>query len=513
MPQQLVECIPNFSEGRRPEVIDAIVEAITAVEGVILLDLSSDKDHNRSVLTFVGDPKAVEEAAFQGIAKAAELIDMDKHDGEHPRMGATDVVPFVPISGLNIEDCVAIAQRLGKRVGEELKIPVYLYEKAATRPGRRNLAAVRRGEYEGIKAEIGKEKKREPDFGPQKLGSAGAVAIGARQPLIAYNVYLTTDDVSIAKSIARVVRHLSGGLRFVKAAGFLVDGKAQVSMNLTNYQKTPLARVVEAIRREAQRYGVAIQKSELVGLIPQQALEEAATWYLQLHDFDPQQVLERRIESAQNEGDRQELGAFLSSLASSDPTPGGGSAAAHAGALAAALVAMVARLSLGKKKFKDIEPQMRELAEAADTLREAFSLAAEQDAQAFNQVITAFKLPKESDKEIKARDKAIQQATLEASRVPLGVAEMSVDCLRLALQAAEFGNINAISDAGTAAGLAEACLNGAGLNVRINLSSLGSHAEGGKMMTQLRKLEQSAKKIHSELRQQIESRAGLSLDE
>jgi glutamate formiminotransferase/formiminotetrahydrofolate cyclodeaminase len=512
MPKQLVECIPNFSEGRSPDVVDAIVAAIVAVEGITLLDRSSDEDHNRSVITFVGDPKAVEQGAFQGIAKAAELINMDEHLGEHPRMGATDVVPFVPISGLSMQDCIALAQRVGRRVGEELNIPVYLYEEAATRSARRNLAAVRRGEYEGIKAEIGKEEKRTPDFGPNKLGTAGAIAIGARQPLIAYNVYLTTDDVSIAKQIAKSVRHSSGGFRYVKGAGFLVDGKAQVSMNLTNHLKTPIAPVVEAIRRAAQHYGVAIEKSELIGLAPQQALENAATWYLQLHDFDPQQVLERRMESAQSEGDSQELGDFLSSLASADPTPGGGSAAAHSGALAAALVAMVARLSIGKKKFKNIEAQMREMSEKADQLREAFSAAVEQDALAFQQVMAAFKLPKETEKDKKARAQAIKEATLEAARVPLEVAQMAISCLNLASRAAELGNINAISDAGTAAGLALACLNGAGLNVRINLSSIDSNAETNKMITKLRKLEADAQKLNAELRQHIEKRAGFDLD-
>jgi len=512
MAKQLVECIPNFSEGRRPEVVDAIVGAIIAVDGITLLDRSTDEDHNRSVVTFVGNPKAVEQAAFQGIAKAAELVNMNEHVGEHPRMGATDVVPFVPISGISMQDCVAMAQRVGRRVGEELDIPVYLYEEAATRPARRNLAAVRRGQYEAIKAEIGKEEKRAPDFGPEKLGEAGAVAIGARQPLIAYNVFLTTDDVSIAKQIAKSVRHSSGGFHYVKGAGFLVDGKAQVSMNLTNYKKTPIAPVVEAIRREAKRFGVSIEKSELIGLAPQEALENAAVWYLQLHDFDPQQVLERRMEGAQNEGDRQELGDFLSSLASSDPTPGGGSAAAHSGALAAALIAMVARLSMGKKKFKDIEPQMGELRDKADQLREAFSLAVEQDALAFQQVMVAFKLPKETEPDKKTRAQSINAATLRAAQVPLEVAQMAIDCLQLALKAAELGNINAISDAGTAAGLALASLNGAGLNVRINLSSIDSNAETKKMMAKLHILEADAQKINLDLRQHIEKRGAFALD-
>ena len=293
--RKIVECVPNFSEGRRKEVIDQIAEAIAIVPDVHVLDVQSDADHNRTVVTFVGEPEAVEEAAFRGIGKAAELIDMNLHRGEHPRMGAADVVPFVPIKGVTMEDCVAIARRVGERVGRELDIPVYLYEEAATRPERRNLAEVRRGEYEGIKAEIETNPERMPDFGPQHLGKAGATAIGARPPLIAFNVYLGTDDVEVAKAIARAVRHSSGGLRYVKALGLLVKSKAQVSMNLTDYRQTPVHRVVEMIRREADRYGVAVMESELIGLIPNEALVEAAKFYLQLDGLSSDQILEGRL--------------------------------------------------------------------------------------------------------------------------------------------------------------------------------------------------------------------------
>ncbi|MFQ5611811.1 MAG: glutamate formimidoyltransferase [Anaerolineae bacterium] len=293
--KQIVECIPNFSEGRRPEVVEQIVAAIDEVEGVKMLDYSSDADHNRSVVTFVAPPETVIEAAFAGIGKAAELIDMTRHEGGHPRMGATDVCPFVPIRGVTMDDCVALARELGRRVGDELQIPVYLYEAAAARPERQNLATVRKGQYEGIKAEIATNPDRAPDFGPAEMGAAGATAIGARAPLIAFNVYLTTGDVEIAKKIGKAVRHSGGGLRFVKGMGLLVDGKAQVSMNLTDYTKTPVFRVVEMIRREAQRYGVGIESTELIGLIPQQALIDSAVWYLQLDGFAPEQVLESRL--------------------------------------------------------------------------------------------------------------------------------------------------------------------------------------------------------------------------
>jgi glutamate formiminotransferase len=292
MMPQIVECVPNFSEGRRPKVIDAIVTAIKDVAGVKVLDVKPDADHNRTVVTLVGGVEAIEEAAFQGIAKAVELIDMEAHQGEHPRVGAADVVPFVPIQGVTMEDCVAMAARVGARVGSELQIPVYLYEAAATSPDRRNLADVRRGEYEGLKYDIEFNPAREPDFGPKKLGKAGATVIGARPPLVAFNVYLTTDDVSVAKKIARAVRHSSGGLRYVKALGLLVEGRAQVSMNLTDYRRTPIHRVMEMIRSEVRRYGLGVAGTEIVGLVPQQTLLDAALYYLQLEGFRPEQVLE-----------------------------------------------------------------------------------------------------------------------------------------------------------------------------------------------------------------------------
>lgn len=297
MEQQLVECVPNFSEGRRAEVIEAIVDAMRR-PGIAVLDVESDGDHNRSVVTLVGEPTAMVEAAFAGIARAAELIDLDQHQGAHPRVGATDVVPFVPLRHISLAECVTLAQTLGRRVGEELQIPVYLYEAAATRPERINLADVRRGEYELLKTEITRDPARAPDFGPRRLGHAGATVIGARAFLIAFNAYLNTANVDIAKKVAKAVRHSSGGLRFVKALGLLVEGRAQVSMNLTDFTQTPIYRVVEMIRIEAARYGCAIERTELVGMIPQQALLDVAQWYLQLDNFTPDMVLENRLPTA-----------------------------------------------------------------------------------------------------------------------------------------------------------------------------------------------------------------------
>ncbi len=295
MQTPIVECIPNFSEGRRMEVVEAISSVIAGVGGVAVLDHHIDPDHNRTVITFAGPPESVLEAAFMAIKTAGQHINLEQQRGAHPRIGAADVVPFVPISGVTMADCVMLAQKLGTRVGDELGIPVYLYEYAATRPERRNLADLRRGDYEGLKAEIATHPARVPDYGPARLGTAGATVIGARDPLIAYNIYLTTDDVEIAKKIALVVRHSGGGLARVKALGLLVKGHAQVSMNLTDYRQTSVAHAVEMVRREAARYGVGIHHSELVGLIPQQALIDAARWYLQLDEFEDDQILERRL--------------------------------------------------------------------------------------------------------------------------------------------------------------------------------------------------------------------------
>jgi len=295
--QQIVECVPNFSEGRRQEVIDAIVAAIAAVPGTKVLDVQSDADHNRTVVTFVGEPEAALEGAFQGARQAAALIDLTVHRGEHPRMGATDVIPFIPVRGVSMEECVALARRLGQRIGDELALPVYLYAKAATRPERESLPAVRKGEFEGIRELIGSDPARTPDFGPRQMGPAGATAVGARPFLIAFNVYLNTADVEIAKKIAKTLRFSSGGLRYVQAMGVLVEGQAQVSMNLTDFRQTAMHTVLEMVRREAARYGAAVTRSELVGMLPQQALVDAACWYLQLDGFKSDQVLENRLMS------------------------------------------------------------------------------------------------------------------------------------------------------------------------------------------------------------------------
>jgi glutamate formiminotransferase/formiminotetrahydrofolate cyclodeaminase len=480
----LVECVPNFSEARRPEVVANIVAAIQGAGGPSLrvLNVSSDLDHNRTVVTLVGSPADVESGIFAGIARAAALIDLEQHRGAHPRLGATDVVPFVPLRGVTLDDCVQMARRVGERVGRELNLPVYLYEAAATRPERQNLENIRRGEYEKLRDEIGMEPAREPDFGPRQVGPAGGVVIGARQFLIAYNVYLNTADVNVAKKVAKAVRHSSGGLRFVKALGLLVEGQAQVSMNLTDFTQTPVARVVEFVRREAGRYGCAITRSELVGLIPQAALVDTAQWYLQLDGLGPEQVIENRLmETAADEAATPPTAQapetdFLQRLAAGTATPGGGAAAAYAGAMAAGLVGMVARLTLGKKKYAAVEDLMRRMAERADALRQVLTAAVAEDSAAFEAVMAAFRLPKDTAEQQSVRQAAIEAGYTLAAEVPLRVARAAADALELAAQAAEHGNVNALSDAASAAYLAQAALRGAALNVRANATAISDQA-------------------------------------
>lgn len=512
MSAALVECIPNFSEGRRPEVVEKIVDAVRSVEGAILLDYSSDADHNRSVVTFVGSPQAVEEAAFAAIAKAAELIDLNEHEGAHPRIGATDVVPFVPISGITMEACVEMARRVGKRVGEELNVPVFLYEKAASRPDRVNLAKVRKGDYEGLKEDIKANPDRQPDFGPAELGPAGATVIGARAPLVAYNVYLDTDDVEIATKVAKSVRYLNGGLRYVKGLGMLVDGKAQVSMNLTDYKRTPVFRVVEMIRREAARYGASITHSELIGLIPQEALIDAAAWYLQLDGFETDQVLEARIqaEGEQAAGKVEPGQSFLDELAAGKATPGGGSAAAYGAAMGAGLVAMVARLTVNKKAYKEVEERMWAVIERAEALRADLTKAVDEDALAFTGVMAAFRLPKATDEEKSARQAAIQAATMQAAKVPLAVAGMAVSVMELAVEAAEKGNLNAITDAASGFALANAALTGAAMNVRINIISLEDSGQVKSLTKQLEEIEKQAKQLESKVQAAVSARGKIA---
>jgi glutamate formiminotransferase/formiminotetrahydrofolate cyclodeaminase len=514
MSNPLIECIPNFSEARRPEIVKQIIETISSVQGVHVLDHHSDLDHNRTVVTYVGDPKSVEEAAFLAIELASKLIDLDQHTGEHPRLGATDVVPFVPISDVTMQECIELARRLGKRVGESLNIPVFLYEEAASIPEKQNLENIRSGQYEKMKTDIGKTAERTPDFGPSTVGKAGATVIGARQALIAFNIYLTTNDVGIAQKIARAVRHSSGGLRFVKGMGVLVEGRAQVSMNLTNFKKTPVARVVEFVRREAERYGVGIHHSELVGLIPQDALSEAAQWYIQLDGFQNEQILEQRLFQVMRETSNKSPDPspdFLDQLAAATPTPGGGSAAAHTAAAGAALVAMVARLTTGKKKYLDVQERMFQIIDAAEDLRSKLNNAVIVDSAAFEKVMEAFRLPKNTDDEIQLRNEAIQTTTIHAAEVPLEVAKMALEVMKLAFEAAQNGNLNAISDAASGLFFAKSALMSASLNVRTNTLGINDQKVNSNLLESVQELENQGKSLENMTWQLLKDRGGFPI--
>jgi glutamate formiminotransferase/formiminotetrahydrofolate cyclodeaminase len=470
----LVECVPNFSEGRDKAKVDAIVDAMK-VDGVFLLDREMDADHNRCVITLVGEREAIQEAAIRGVGKASELIDLCSHQGAHPRMGAADVVPFIPIDGVTIEDCVAMARHVGEEIWKRYQIPVYLYEAAAVTPERQNLENIRRGQFEGIRAEIATNVARKPDIGESRVHpTAGATVVGARKPLIAYNVFLNTPDVEIAKKIAKAVRASNGGLRFVKGAGFLVRGLAQVSMNLTDFEQTPVHRVFEMVKREAVRYGVIPVSSEIVGLIPKKALEQAAEWFLQVENFDSSLILENRLAAVMSGkmavgGLRAGVEPFVEQLAAPTATPGGGSAAAAAGAMAAGLAVMVASMSRGKKAYLQHEAQLSAAIARLGPLREELKAAVDSDAESYDAVMKAYKLAKS---DLGGADAAIDAALKLATGVPLGVAEKAHEVARITESLFAISNPNMKSDLTTAKALAGAAITGALANVEINLVSL-----------------------------------------
>jgi len=485
---KLVECVPNFSEGRRPEIVAKIRDAIAAVAGVHIFDVSSDQSHNRTVVTFVVPVETAVDAAFAGIKAARDAIDLTKHQGEHPRMGAADVVPFVPLEGSTMEDCIVLARTLGARVGKELEIPVFLYERAASRPDRENLAEVRRGEFEGLREEIGKNANRVPDFGPNRIHpTAGAVAIGARPFLVAYNVYLGgAHNVPVAKEVAKSVRGSTGGLRYVKALGLEVDGQAQVSMNLVDTERTPLFRAFDMVKAEAEARGATPTWSEIVGLVPERALFDTAARHVQLRDFTPEMVLEHRVRASVEGG--ESLGGFVAAVAAPTPAPGGGSVAAHAGALAAALAQMVAGLSIGKKKYAAVESEMKEVALQAAALVNELTSLVKRDAIAYGAVISAYKLPGDTEADAAKKKQAVEGALLGAAAVPLETARATVRVLELAAAVAARGNPNAVSDAGVAALLAEAACKGAVYNVRINVSALEHRSKGARLVEECGRL-------------------------
>jgi glutamate formiminotransferase len=472
----LVECVPNFSEGRDKSKLDAIIDAMK-MPGVYLLDREMDGDHHRSVITLVGEREAIQEAAIRGVGKAAELIDLNVHSGAHPRMGATDVVPFIPIEGVTIEDCVAMANHVGEEIWKRYQIPVYLYESAARTPERQGLENIRRGQFEGIRAEIATNPARRPDIGePRVHPTAGATVVGARKFLIAYNVFLNTPDVEVAKKIAKAVRFSSGGLRFVKGAGFLVRGQAQVSMNLTDFEQTAIHRVFELVKREAARYGVMPVSSEIVGLIPKKALENAAEWFLQVENFDSSLILENRLAAVMGGkmavgGLRAGVEPFIEQLAAPTATPGGGSASAAAGAMAAGLATMVASMSRGKKAYLQFESQLSAGIAQLTPLREELKAAIDADAASYNAVMQAYKSAKTAP-DAQSGEAMIESALKGATSIPLHVAEKAHQVGQIARSLEPITNPNMRSDLTTASALASAATIGALANVEINLASI-----------------------------------------
>jgi len=530
----LVESVPNFSEGRRPEVIQAIVESLRRAGGVHILDLHTDPDHNRSVVTLVGLPSEVEKALFAGIQTAVTLIDLTEHRGVHPRFGAADVVPFIPIRDVSMAECVDMAHRLGRRLAMELGLPVYFYEQAALRPEHRDLAAIRKPsfQYEHLREAIQTDPRWMPDYGPAELGTAGAVLVGARPPLIAYNVYLNTSEVEIARKIARALRHSDGGLRYVKASGFLVNGRAQVSMNLTDFRRTPIFRVMELLKREADRYGVRVVASELVGLIPQDALLESAAWYLHLDNFSPQSLLETRILQAET-GDTP-LGldespppedasrkivlptldaphrpqAFSDAVAAGSATPGGGASAALVGSLAASLGEMAASLTLGKRGYADVENSMLEAQNTCHRLRFALLDAIQEDIEAVQNLMDGLKAHKNE-----AAAEILHQAALRSAQVPLQVARLCLETLTWLSETATLGNHNAVIDVAVGAHLALAALEGSLLNMRVNLLALADLPLVQGFMEEGRQILAKARPLSAQIIALACQRAGLEAEE
>jgi glutamate formiminotransferase len=482
--KRLIECVPNFSEGRDPAKVEAIVSAMSGASGVYVLDREMDADHNRSVITLAGEPDSVAEAVLRGVGKAQELIDLTKHKGAHPRVGATDVVPFIPIEGITLEDCVALARRTGNEIWARYRIPVFFYEAAAMRPDRVNLENVRKGQFEGLREEMKHNHDRQPDVGEPKLHpTAGVTVVGARKFLIAYNVNLNTSDIGIANKIAKAIRFSSGGLRYVKSMGVELKARnlAQVSINLTDFEQTPMHRVYEMVKREAERYGVMPVGSEIVGLIPKKAIEMAADFFLQLENFSPAQVFENRLAAAlggtpldeDKDGKLASLARpFLEAVAAPTVTPGGGSVSAMAGALAAALGQMVAGLSRKKKSqaahVERLSSELEALRRSADELTKAIDL----DAASYDAVLAAFKLPQKNVEETKKRERAIQVATKGASEVPLHVAERSVALFERLGQLQAVAAASMRSDLDVARWMAAAGARGALANVEINLDGI-----------------------------------------
>ena len=508
--KKLVECVPNFSEGRNPQILDKIIDSIKAVSGVYLLGHEMDSDHNRSVVTFIGEPEAAIEAAFAAISKAKDMIDLNKHKGEHPRMGATDVCPFIPIQNITTEECVELANKLGKRVGEELNIPVFLYEDAATRPERKNLAKIRKGQFEKLRELIGTDPAKKPDYGPKAIHpTAGATAIGARFFLIAYNVNLKTTDIKLAKNIAKSIREKNGGFPGVKALGLSLTDKnmAQVSMNLTDYRKTSMLTVFNEISRQAAQAGVKVVESEVIGVLPSDALEGIAKEALKLTEFKPDQIIEHKLYQSKQDVFKSPE-PFVEATASKKSTPGGGSVSALAGSLGAALGQMVFELTKNSKKYKHLAPELEPYNQKINELKQKLFHLVQKDCEAYQGFINAKKMKKETQEEKDKRKKAMLDATIKSTLVPLDIMATSLEVMKLLPIIGEKGNPNAVTDIGVGNYLSYAAIQGAMLNIRINLSMLKDEKLKEEINKESNKILQKA----LELKQKIEDEVNKKLD-
>lgn len=549
MNEALIECVPNFSEGRDPAKIREITDQIESVEGVRLLDVDPGKATNRTVVTFVGNPEAVIEAAFRAIKKAGEVIDMRHHTGEHPRMGATDVCPLIPVSGISMEETAAYAKKLGERVGNELGIPVYLYEHAQSNPARKNLSVIRGGEYEGFFKKI-KQPEWKPDFGPDEFpASTGATVIGAREFLVAYNVNLNTTSVRRANAVAFDIREAGrkvkdengnevvkpGKLKAVKAIGWFIEeyGIAQVSINLTNISITPVHMAFDECVKSADSRGLRVTGSELVGLIPLQALLDAGKYFLnkqkrsvgvseeelirlavkslgldELSPFDPyKKIIEYLLrDEKQNKLVKMNLREFANETASESPAPGGGSISAYLGSLGVSLATMVANLSSHKKGWDERWEEFSKWAETGQQLKDALLKMVDEDTHAFNRIMECFSLPKGSDEEKKRRTDAIQSATKNAIEVPLKVMQLSCDSFDIIEAMAKNGNPNSVSDAGVGALCARSAVIGAFLNVKINAGGLKDEAARNNYLKSAEELKAKAMVREAEILKIVESK-------
>jgi len=551
---KIVECVPNFSEGQDREIINSITKEIESTPEVKLLDVDPGESTNRTVVTFIGTPQGVKEAAFKSIKKAAELIDMRKHKGAHSRIGATDVCPLVPVSGVTMEDCIQLAKELGERVARELRIPVYLYEQAAQNPERENLANIRKGEYEGLQEKL-KDPKWAPDYGqPVFNPKSGATVIGAREFLIAYNINLNTRDQKLAHEIALNLREMGrakrdkagnivrdaegkavmapGKFKAVKAVGWYIEdyGIAQISINFINYKITPPHIVFDEAAREAEKLGLRVTGSELVGLIPKEALLMAGRYYLEkqgkspgvpeeelikvavaslgLNDvapFDPQKkIIEYQFKEEESSLLRLNLREFVNELSMDSPTPGGGSTAALCGALSASLSSMVSNLSVGKKGYEKVEKEMKKNAASAQILKDELLNAVDADTKAFNKVMAAYRLPKSTEEQKKEKDRAVEEALKEATLVPFSVLEKSIEAMKLAKEAALKGNKNSVSDAGVAALAAQTAAEGAYYNIKINLPNIQDKPFKTRIQRKANSLRRESAKLSIELKRIME---------